>query len=157
MEVAAARERMARVHAELQAQCAHRFDDFVCHAAIHPEFHDVAWWKARGYCSVYCQASNWAHSCDFTLCCNADREFCRCATPCPLCRGPVTARDAGVFVDATCPRVLGGRVTRDAVAPVRPRAVRPLHMHDICVKVNLQLISERRVQHGFCNKSNVHF
>ena len=114
---AAVRERAARVHAELLVQCAHRFDDFVCHAAIHPEFHNVAWWKARGYCSVYCQATNWAHACDFTQCCGADRDFCRCAAPCPLCRGPVTARDAAVFVDAACPVCLEA-VSR--VTPLRP-------------------------------------
>jgi hypothetical protein len=114
---AAVRERAARVHAELRSQCAHRLDDWTCHAAIHPEFYATGWWKARGYCSVYCGSSNWPHTCDFTLCCGADREFCRCVAPCPLCRGPVTARDADVFVDATCPVCLEA-VSR--VTPLRP-------------------------------------
>jgi len=109
---------LAQVHTELLRQCAHRPGDVFCHSTVHAEFHDVAFWKARGYCSVYCESSNWPHACDFTLCCNADREFCHCVTPCPLCRGPVTTRDAGVFVeDATCPVCLQ---TVSRITPLRP-------------------------------------
>jgi hypothetical protein len=94
------------VHNELKQNCAIRINDRTFHRSIHKVFSDDMFWKMRGWCSVYCGAENWPHSCFFTQCCDCDPVFCRCndlfIQPCPVCRGIVVSIDDQVYIRGDC-------------------------------------------------------